>query len=89
MNAKVVVVVVVGNVERMLAVWDVVMKTVCSGVSVSSGWCVLYCNGRGLLGEGRWRSGGGGGASSVAAARAMRSRRRRRRRRRPPVGRCG
>lgn len=31
---------------RMLAVWDVVMKTVCSGVSVSSGWCVLYGNGR-------------------------------------------
>lgn len=29
----------------MLAVWDVVMKTVCSGVSVGSCGFVLYCDG--------------------------------------------
>lgn len=42
----------------MLAVWDVVMKTVCSGVSVGSCGFVLYGNGHvvsvGMKSMGRW-----------------------------------
>lgn len=34
-----------GKLWLVLAEWDVVMKTVCSGVSVGSCWIVFYGNG--------------------------------------------